>query len=86
MRSLNRHRYQAFRKVFSIHRRFTAKVLQIQKNVKIIFYRKFSKLYFLTEQFFRIRFSCRDIGGQNTEKVYFFQDYGTNATDFDGDF
>ena len=27
-----------------------------------LFYSKFNKLYFLSEQFFRISFSCRDIG------------------------
>ena len=36
-RSLNRHRYHAFRKLFSIQRRITAKVLEIQKNVNILF-------------------------------------------------
>ena len=31
-RSLNRHRYHTFRKFFSIQRRITAKVLEIQKK------------------------------------------------------
>ena len=84
-RSLNRHRYHTLRKFFSIQRRLSAKVLHIHENVNVIFHRKFSKLYFLSEQFFCVRFSCRDIG-KKTEKVYFFQDCGTSATDFDGDF
>ena len=56
-RSLNRHRDHLFGKLFSIQRRFTAKVLKIQKNVNVFFYRKFNKLYFLFVQFFRISFS-----------------------------
>ena len=34
-RSLNRHRFHTFRKFFSIQRRITDKVLEIQKNVNI---------------------------------------------------
>ena len=59
-RSLNRHRYHAFRKFLSIQRQITAIVLEIQKNVNMLFYRKFNKPWFLSEHFFCISF--RDIG------------------------
>ena len=39
VRSLNRHRYHTFRKFFSIQRRITAKVLEIQKNVNMLFFK-----------------------------------------------
>ena len=67
----NQHRYHTFRKFFSIQRRITAKVLEIQKNTNIRFYRKFNKLYFLPEQFLRISFSCRDIGKQLKKCTFF---------------
>ena len=70
-RSLNRHRYQPIRKFFSIQRRITDKVLEIQKYVNMLFYRKFNKLYFLSEQFFRISFSCRDIVKQLKKCTFF---------------
>ena len=41
----------------------------------MLFYQKFNKLNFLSEEFFRISFSCRDIGKQ-LKKCTFFQDCG----------
>ena len=36
----------------------------------MLFYRKFNKIYFLPEQFFRISFSCRDIGKKQAVNAF----------------
>ena len=55
--------------ILKVQRRFTAKALEIQKKCK--FALKFSKLYFLSEQFFRISFSYRDIGNLLKKCTFF---------------